>query len=685
MDETIIDATRIAREAISRGDWDAALTALEGDGGAPPTDADGLQALADAAYGAGDLERAVDAFEQLHQHHLRQGDPVAAAGAATQVAMYLMMDTGLMAPVRGWALRAERLLAGRDETPVHAWLAMVRTYERFMCGDVAGAEVHARRAIDVGTRQREPAPTTIARIATARLRILAGEVEDGLALLDEAASSVMSGELDPLPTGMAYCELICAMQGLAQYDRAEEWTLAMERWRHGTAFGGINGRCRVHRAEILRLRGSCEEAEAEALHACEELRPWMRREFGWPLTELGTNRLRRGDLDGARAAFLAAHEHGWDPNPGLALLLLAQGDVEGATHAIRDALDHPRDVPSKERPPHSSLQRAPLLEARAVIEAAAGDVARARAAAAELTEVADRFHSRALQAGAAAARGHVALTAGDAVTAIAEFEVALAGWTTVGAPFEAAAVRLSLADALDAEGHPARAARERSAGRAAAERIGAGLLLADAAPPPTPPRSRPTGTVPTGVFARDGDTWAVGLDGHVVRLRDLKGLRYVARLLAEPGREFHALDLVAVERGSVPDVGGTAAAPDGGLGPLLDDRARRAYRRRLADIDEDIEEARRMCDPERAALAERDRDFIVRELARAVGLGGRPRPTGSSAERARTSVTRSIRYALARIAEHHPPVAAHLEHAVRTGTYCAYQPDPAAPVAWTTT
>src|SRR5680860_1172989 len=107
---------------------------------------------------------------------------------------------------------------------------------------------------------------------------------------------------------MMYCELICAAQGLALHHRAREWTEAMERWRHGVAFGGINGRCRVHRAELLRISGPCDLAEQEALLACEELRPWMRREFGWPLAEFGTIRLRRGDLTGAAEAFAAAHE-----------------------------------------------------------------------------------------------------------------------------------------------------------------------------------------------------------------------------------------------------------------------------------------------------------------------------------------------------------------------------------------
>jgi hypothetical protein len=171
-----------------------------------------------------------------------------------------------------------------------------------------------------------------------------------------------------------------------------------------------------------------------------------------------------------------------------------------------------------------------------------------------------------------------------------------------------------------------------------------------------------------------------------VLVRDLKGLRYLARLLAEPGREFHVLDLVAVENGTL-GVGRRADAseldgvPGAGL-PVIDVQAREAYRRRLAEVDEDIEDAARMNDLGRLELAQRDRDYLMTELTRAVGLGGRHRVVGGTAERARTSVTRSLRYALRRLAEHHPMLATHLGQAVRTGTYCSYTPDPLAPVVW---
>jgi hypothetical protein len=170
-------------------------------------------------------------------------------------------------------------------------------------------------------------------------------------------------------------------------------------------------------------------------------------------------------------------------------------------------------------------------------------------------------------------------------------------------------------------------------------------------------------------------------------VRDLKGMRYLARLLAEPDREYHVLDLVAAQTGraSRVDSGQVANLPHSALGDageILDARARDAYRRRITEIDDDIEQARAIGDAERLAQADAERDFLVRELARAFGLGGRGRRAASASERARAAVTRSVRQAMAKIAEQHPTLGEHLSHTIRTGTYCAHHPDPRAPADW---
>jgi len=668
-----------ARSAAAVGDWQQAYDLLR------RADADGLLAAADlpalgeAAYAAGHLDVSIEAWERAHAACLRAGDQVAAAGAAVRVAMHLLFDTALMAPVRGWLARAEQLLEGRGETPAYAWLAVVRAYERMLTGDLPGARPWARQAVEAGSKW-DPAACAIGRVAHARLLILDGDVRQGLALLEQAGVATVSGDLDPLSTGVVYCELVCTLQGLAQYDLAEQWTEAMERWCETNAIGSLRGRCRVHRAEILRLRGSCHEAESQALMACEELRPHLRRELGWPLNELGRIRLNKADIAGAEKALLAAHRAGWDPQPGLALVRLAQGDAATAAASIRDALERPLRMPSKERPPNTDLQRAPLLEAQVEIEIAAGDVGRARSACEELESVAARFDSKALVAGAALARGRVRLAEGDAAGAEQSLFEAVRLWNEVGAPYEAALARMCLAEALAAGGSEHRAVLERQAARMILDGIQAAPPIARPAPDEQPPSGG-------NVFRRDGDYWSVIFDRRTVHVRDLKGMRYLARLLADPGREYHVLDLVAAEatRGAHADSGQTHLIHSalGDAGEILDAKAKDAYRRRLAEIDDDIEQARAAGDDQRAAQADTERGFLVRELARAFGLSGRGRRAASASERARAGVTRAIRQAIARIGEHHPQLGEHLTRTIRTGTYCAYLPDPRAPAEWT--
>ncbi len=662
------DLVEQGRTAASTGDWPRAFGLLVRADQRSRLSIDELGLLADVAYAAGRLDVTIVAWERAHAEAVRAGDSLAAAGAATRVALHLLMDTAMMAPIRGWVRRAERLLEGFDATPAHAWLALIKSYDRLMRGDVVGARGWAASAIVAGS-VCNPAAAAIGRVAEAHAVILGGDVRHGLDLVDEAGVATISGELDAVSTGMLYCELVCMLQGLGQHDLAEEWTEAMERWSRRSAIGSAHGRCRVHRAEILRLRGATAEAEQEALAACAELRPYLRREYGWPLTELGRIRLQLGDLPGAEEAFLAAREAGWDPEPGLARLRLAQGDVALAAASIRDALDHPLTVPSKELPPNTDLRRAPLLAARVEIEVADGNLVGARDAADELASVAAVFQSKALAASAAMADGQVRLAEGDLAGARQAFETAVQLWNLVGAPHEVALARAGLGQA-----HP-------GAEVDVCPKLGA---------PPSPVITPNVGGQQNpNVLRRDGDYWTLSFEDHTVALSNLKGLHYLARLLAHPGREFHVLDLVAggVTRAETPP--GTSdpevkSSGWGDSGVLLDAQAKDAYRRRLAEIDEDIEDARLQNDSGRGLQAESERDWLIRELSRAVGLGGRDRRAGSASERARVSVTRAVRHAVSRIRQHDPALGEHLDRAIRTGIYCVYLPDSRITTAWMT-
>jgi DNA-binding PadR family transcriptional regulator len=190
---------------------------------------------------------------------------------------------------------------------------------------------------------------------------------------------------------------------------------------------------------------------------------------------------------------------------------------------------------------------------------------------------------------------------------------------------------------------------------------------------------------PKATFRREGEYWSIAFHSDAFRLRDSKGLRHLSVLLAAPGREFHSLELVVTARGDTrPEGHGPAelSSGTGDAGEILDERAKTEYRYRLRDLESELAEAENWNDSERVARLREEIDFLARELGAAVGLGGRDRRAASAAERARVNVTRAIKAALERIAKQSPTLGRHLSVTIRTGTFCAYQPDPRVPVTW---
>jgi pimeloyl-ACP methyl ester carboxylesterase len=206
------------------------------------------------------------------------------------------------------------------------------------------------------------------------------------------------------------------------------------------------------------------------------------------------------------------------------------------------------------------------------------------------------------------------------------------------------------------------------------------LLATSAGRAPSPPAA----AKPAMLFRREGDYWTIAFGGTVVRMRDAKGLGYLARLLRHPHREFHVLDLLAGDAargdGAAREDGLVAAAPDAGA--VLDEPAKHAYRQRIVELQAEIEQARRWNDVERAARVEGELDALTRALAGALGLGGRDRRAASDSERARASVTKAVRGAVRRLEDQHPELGRHLSLAVHTGTFCTYEPDARLPDTW---
>jgi tetratricopeptide (TPR) repeat protein len=304
--------------------------------------------------------------------------------------------------------------------------------------------------------------------------------------------------------------------------------------------------------------------------------------------------------------------------------------------------------------------------------------------------------------------GLAAMTASDLQAAERYLHDALDLNARIGARPWTARTQADLASLLLARDRPGdreRAARLLEAALGTARRLGmtvfaerAGESLARAggdghpawAPLPAAPAAE--GATLWSVCRREGEYWTIAFAGEAFRLKDVKGLHYLAHLLRHPGREFHVLDLAATGQQTPAD--GPPMSParqdnlhqarPSSLGPVLDEQAKTAYRARLRELEDDLAEAASWADPVRAARARQEMQFLTDELAAAVGLGGRARKPGSPAERARVNITRAIRGAVSRIRAHSPALADHLDATIHTGTFCAYTPDPRAPITWHT-
>jgi class 3 adenylate cyclase len=454
-----------ARRAADEHAWDDAyrlLDELQAEGRLGPAD---LELLAEIAWFGGRPDRALEVREEAYSAYVGSGDPADAARVALRIAReYRTKLAGAVA--QGWQARAERLLADEAEAPAHGHLALTHAQAEMQKGRIEEAIDLASRAVDIGTRFGDRDLQAYGLMTQGIAAAGAGHPEQGLALMDEATVAAVSGELSPYATGIVYCNTIGLCRDLADYRRAGEWTEAAKRWCERQAITGFPGVCRVHRAEILALQGAWAEAEKEARLASEELLSFNALS---PASEgfyaVGEIRLRMGDLKGAEAAFRQALETGRNPQPGMALLQLLQGRVDAALTSIRSALaDETWD----------RLARARLLPAQVEIALEAGDLATARTAAEELGQVAGNYRSDALHAMAHSCRGAVAVAEGDGADAIRELSLARRHWREIDVPYEAARVRMLMAEAYRLEGDRQAAMLEAEAARSAFERLGAG-------------------------------------------------------------------------------------------------------------------------------------------------------------------------------------------------------------------
>jgi tetratricopeptide (TPR) repeat protein len=466
---------RAARDAFSRHAWGdsyAQFVAARADG---ELGADDLDAFAHAAWWSGHLRDSEEACERAFAAHVAAQNPRRAAMLALDI--WRSYQHKLASSIAaGWFKRAERLLSGEAECAEHAHLTLAHAFIAQGKGDLDAALDLTRRALDIATRFGDREAQALALNREGRILIKKGQVDDGMALIDEAMVAAVSGELSPFGTAVIYCSTIVACEDLADYGRAGEWTDAARRWCERKAITGFPGVCRVHRAEVMRLRGAWTEAEQEARRACKELQDFsMLDSAGEALYEIGEIRLRMGDLDGAAERFREAHALGRNPQPGLSMLQLLQGKADGALASIRRALSERKD----------RLARAKLLPAHVDIALAASSLDDARSSVAELEEIASVFGSPALHAAAQTARGSLQLREGDAAAAATSLRQAVQRWQEIDLPYEAARARLRLSEAHHAEGDAEAATIEGDAARAAFVKLGAALDAQQAAEPPS--------------------------------------------------------------------------------------------------------------------------------------------------------------------------------------------------------
>jgi DNA-binding CsgD family transcriptional regulator len=456
------------RQAYASRAWLDAYTALSNADRAASLGADDVELLALSASMVGRMDEMLSLLERGHDALVDAGEPLRAARCAFWLGMNLALR-GEVGPAGGWFGRAERLVDGQDCVE-QGYLLMPVALQRQMSSDFEGAYEVAREVAAIGERFGDPDLFAVAVHMQGLARIGQTRVEEGLRLLDEAMVAITAGKVSPIFTGIVYCGVIMGCEEAFDPRRAHEWTNALARWcEEQPQMVAFSGRCLAHRAGIMQLHGEWRDALAEARLARERCEQAMNRAAtGQALYQQGDLHRLRGDFEAAEAAYREANRFGREPQPGLALLRLGQGDDVAAAGAIR------RVVAETAQP----MPRARVLPAYVEIMLAVGEAEEARKASRELTEIAATSESSMLHAIAAHVQGSVDLSAGDPQAALVSLRSAWRVWEELDAPYEAARVRVLVGLACRALGDDDSAVLELDAARGVFEELDAAPDLA---------------------------------------------------------------------------------------------------------------------------------------------------------------------------------------------------------------
>jgi len=460
-----VDALRQARASYERQSWREAyesFSAADREESLAPAD---LDRLAACAHMLGYESESVDIWAKAHHEYLARGDAECAARCAFRIGFGLLAK-GQIAHGSGWIARARRVLddAGADSV-VRGYLLLPDAIRAALAGEFSRAHELFSQALAIGQRFADNDLVAFGRQGQGRTLIRMGQLDEGLALLDEVMVAVTAGELLPMSVGDIYCSVIDACSEIFDLRRAVEWTAALERWCEAQADHiPYRGMCLIHRAEILQLQGAWVDAMGEADRACERLLvPPPRPAAGRACYVRGELHRLHGALDKAEAAYRQASELGRKPQPGLALLRLAKGDIESALGSIRRAVDEAR----------GPVVRSRMLGAFVEILLAANDTESARGAARELEEIAESLDAPLLRATSAHWGGAVDLAEENADRALTALQNARDIWRDLEAPYEEARTRALIALASRALGDDDTADFELDAARGTFQRLGA--------------------------------------------------------------------------------------------------------------------------------------------------------------------------------------------------------------------
>ena len=484
-----LDSLEAARAAFAVQGW---VVAYEGFMALRDRDvltAEDLHILGESAWWLGKIDACLEAFEAAYHRFLADDQPIRAAMSAFYLAIH-SMSRGDSAQGSAWLARARRLVADDPETAPQGYVFYVDIFSALGGGDLAEAEARAQEMEALGRRLEEPNLAALGVLGRGRVLVKKGQVTAGMTLLDDAMLEALSGRLDPTWAGTIYCHLMDVCHELADVRRAAEWTLATSRWCDTIPDANLYpGICRVHRAQVMQVQGDWEGAESEADRAYRDMLGVHVGTAAGGQYEIGEIRRLRGDFAGAEEAFKRAHELGRDPQPGLALLRLAQGRIDVAVASMRAALDVTADP----------LARARLCVAHVEIALAAADIGAADTTTSELEQTAATFSSPGLLAAAKAARGAVLLAEGRAPEALVELREACRRWQEIEAPYEAAKTRLLLADAHSALADKDAVTLELDAADAVFRRLGADSDARSVA------NRRSEATLPAGMTQREAE------------------------------------------------------------------------------------------------------------------------------------------------------------------------------------